>query len=187
VKRQSGRRSLLPAVALAALLAVVLQAPPSWAAGDELPQDVPLFTISKSQNKNQVQFAVRLDGQCAPLGEQPVFAYWRMLEKSPVAIESLLPIEQRAYGIKVQVVTARGAMDGNVELRLRALPDRRIVVRSYRARDGCGARAEIAIEGAPANLYNVHAMLRWPFGIARIYVSGWSVEDLRLVRETVHS
>ena len=187
MKRQSGRRSLLPAVALAGLLAVALQAPPSLAAGDALLQDVPLFTISKSQNKNQVQFAVHLDGQCAPLGEEPVFAYWRMLEKSPVAIESLLPIEQPAYGIKVQGVTSRGAADGNVELRLRALPDRRIVVRSYRARDGCGARAEIAIEGAPANLYNVHAMLRWPFGIARIYVSGWSIEDLRLVRETVYS
>jgi hypothetical protein len=110
-----------------------------------------------------------------------------MLERSPVATEPLLSLEQPAYGIEEQVVTARGDGNGNVELRLRALSDRRILVHSYRAEGGCSARAEIAIEGAPANLYNVHAMLRWPFGIARIYVSGWSVGDRRLVRETVYS
>ncbi len=42
---------------------------------------VPVFSIAKSENKNQVQYVVRLDAHCAPVGPAPVFAYWRMLEK----------------------------------------------------------------------------------------------------------
>jgi len=182
----AGLRSPLRMVGLSALLAgAPIASLSSGTAGAEGVRDVPVFSISKSENKNQVQFAVRLDSHCVPVGERPVFAYWRMLEKGPTVTEELLACEQPAYGIEAQAVGARGEGEGSIELRLRALTDRRITVRSYRAEAGCAARAETAIEGVLANLYNVHALLRWPFGVERIYVSGWAADDGRLLRETV--
>jgi hypothetical protein len=182
----AGLRSPLRVVGLSVLLAGALLASlSSGTAAAQGVRDVPVFSISKSENKNQVQFAVRLDSHCAPVGERPVYAYWRMLEKGFTVTEELLACEQPAYGIEAQAVRSRGEWEGSVELRLRALTDRRIMVRSYRTEGGCAARAETTIEGALANLYNVHALLRWPFGVDRIYVSGWAADDGRLLRETV--
>ncbi len=75
---------------------------------------------------------------------------------------------------------------GGVErLTLRALPRQVIEVHTYRSEAGCAARAETAIRGDDAFLYNVHAMLAWPFGVDRIYFSGYAASDGRLLRETV--
>ena len=78
------------------LLALGLVAAPA-----ELPKPraraISLFTIGKSQNKNQVQYAIRVDGQCVPVPGAPVFAYWRMLELGPTRLEPLLACEQDAY------------------------------------------------------------------------------------------
>jgi len=80
-----------------------------------------LFTISKSENKNEVVYAIHLDAQCAPVGDAPVYAFWRMNEKGPAVIEPLLAREARAYGIGRQRVLARGSGESKVELTLRAL------------------------------------------------------------------
>src|SRR5579863_5839942 len=69
------------------------------------PHVLPLFSISKSENRNQVQYAVRVDDRCQPLAQSPVFAYWRMLEKGPTVTEPLLAHEIDAYGIDSQVTT----------------------------------------------------------------------------------
>lgn len=43
------------------------------------PHDVTsLFTISKSENKNEVVFGIHLDERCIPVGDAPVFAFWRI-------------------------------------------------------------------------------------------------------------
>ena len=39
----------------------------------------PLFSISKTENRNYVQFAERLDEACAPVGPAPIYAFWRMM------------------------------------------------------------------------------------------------------------
>ncbi len=75
-----------------ALLVLLISSATSMARSDA-PRALPLFTISKSENKNQVQFAINVDERCAPIGEAPVFAYWRMLEKGPDATEPLLSRE----------------------------------------------------------------------------------------------
>lgn len=143
-----------------------------------------LFSISKSENKNFVQFVERLDASCAPVGQAPVYAYWRMLEKGTTATEALLDREQPAYGIASQSVEPRGDGSAAVRMTLRALPHMPLLVESGRAADGtCTAWVRTPIDGVDAKLFNVHVVLRWPFGVARLLVTGWSAFDGHLVRE----
>ena len=72
--------------ARAALLLFALGSYARAADGDPPPAgglSVALFSIAKSENRNQVQFVVRVDKRCAPVGTAPVSAYWRLLEKGP--------------------------------------------------------------------------------------------------------
>jgi hypothetical protein len=154
------------------------------AAGAEV-TGAPLFSISKTENRNYVQFAEQLDATCAPIGSAPVYAFWRMLEHGPSAVEPLLPLEQPAYGIASQSVLSRGDGHGLVRVTLRALPRSPLFVESQRGANGaCEAAARTPIGGVDARLFNVHAVLRWPFGIAHLLVSGWSLVDGRAVQET---
>jgi len=145
---------------------------------------VPLFTITKSENRNHVQYALRVDAQCTPLSTAPVFAYWKMLEKGPDRTESLLFLEQRAYGIASQRPVTEGPDQGKIRLVLRAVPSRVILVDVKRRADGsCDAGAALTIGGAQANLYNVYARLKWPFGVEYLDLSGWSLDATHVVSE----
>jgi hypothetical protein len=68
-----------------------------------------LFSIAKSENKNQVEYAVRVDDHCVPIPGTPIFAYWRMLEQGATKTAPLLPREIDAYGAASQLVTVREA------------------------------------------------------------------------------
>lgn len=132
-----------------------------------------VFFVSKSENKNQVHYGVRLDAHCAPRGGAPVAAYWRMLERGPSDTDELLGHEAPAYGIAQQRVTARGDAGGTVRIALRALPGRAIDVTTLKNADGkCSATATTAIHGAVAQLQHVHAQIKWPFGVDKLVVSG---------------
>jgi len=178
--------------ALCALLALAVLATPSatHAASDgNTPSNAnasaPLFSISKTENRNYVQFVEHLDATCAPFGTAPVHAYWRMLEHGPAAIEPLLSREEPAYGLASQSVIERGEAGGVVRVTLRALSSAPLLVESRRRADGgCEASARTSIAGVDARLFNVHAVLKWPFGIARLLVSGWSLADGRPVRDS---
>jgi hypothetical protein len=178
----------LPSIALAlSVLAVV----PKVAHGDSPteapPRDVTsVFFVAKSENKNQVHYGVHLDPSCAPTGRSPVFAYWRMFEKGPLAIEPLLAREVRAYGFGEQRVLPREGGAGRVALTLQALPGRPIVIASAAGGAGaCLANATTTIGGVPAFLTSVYAKLSWPFGVDSLTLSGRAVADGREVRERV--
>jgi len=144
-----------------------------------------LFTIAKSENKNQVQYTVRVDEHCAPAGPSPVDAYWRMLERGPGVTEPILPIEVQAYGLANQTVVASDAQGGEVRATLRALPTRAVRVTTGRGSDGrCRATAEVAIGGQPANLFNVYAHLTW-LGVDYLLLQGWTLDGTRVVREKI--
>src|SRR5580704_10308951 len=115
------KRLALGSAAGAAFLAVAVLTGPSLAAGAS-GSATPLFSISKTENRNYVQFAERLDESCVPMGSAPVYAFWRMLEHGPSAVEPLLPIEQGAYGVASQTVLSREPGHGLVRVMLRALP-----------------------------------------------------------------
>jgi hypothetical protein len=183
VKRVSERfGAACASVAIALLFAAVPKG--GLAAVNDAPSTL-LFSISKTENRNYVQFAERLDATCAPAGTAPVYAYWRMLEHGPAAIEPLLPHEQPAYGVASQSILERTDGHGLLSVTLRALPRTPLLVESRRgANSGCEASARTSIAGVDARLFNVHAVLRWPFGVAHLLVSGWSLADGRPVRDT---
>ena len=144
---------------------------------------VPVFSIAKSENKNQVQYVVQLDEHCAPAGVAPVAAYWRMLEEGPLRTAPILPREVRAYGLASQTVLVRGVGGGQVRVALNALPGRPITIEGSRGSDGaCRALAIVTIAGAPAHLFNVFVQLKWD-GIDYLLLRGWSMDGLHVVTE----
>jgi hypothetical protein len=141
---------------------------------------LPLFSISKSENKNQVQYAVHANAQCAAASAAPVFAYWRMLEQGATRVAPLLSREQAAYGIASQSVDA----EGRVRLVLRAVPSRPIIVEIGRSDAGaCRALANLPISGSPAYLFDVYLKLKWPSAVEYLLLRGWSRDRSHVLTE----
>jgi hypothetical protein len=148
--------------------------------------DVPLFTISKSENRNQVQYVVRVDEHCVPLTDAPVWAYWRMIELGPTRTAPLLGREQPAYGAAGQWLLERGPEGGRIRLVLRAMPSRPIEIATGRSPAGtCVATSTMVISGAPAHLFGVYAKLKWPVGVDYLVIQGWSLDGTHVVTERV--
>lgn len=163
----------IPVLGALALLA-------SDAAADER-EIASTFFVSKNQNRNQVHYAVKVDGACRPATEAPVRPYWLMLEKGPGMTEPLLDREQPAYGVAQQHV------DGSaVRSVLRALPAHPIVIHTWRGPDGaCAFAAITTIGGVRARLFNIHvAYSLLSAGVDYILLTGWR-DDGTLVRERV--
>jgi uncharacterized protein DUF4833 len=144
---------------------------------------VPVFSIAKSENRNQVQYVIGLDDHCAPVGGAPVSAYWRMLELGPTQTAPILPREVPAYGLASQVVLARDANGGQVRVALKALRGRSIIISTSRRSDGaCQGLATTSIAGTPAHLFNVYVRLKWD-GVDYLLLQGWSMDGSHVVRE----
>jgi len=143
-----------------------------------------VFFVAKSENRNQVHYGIRLDRACRPAGDTPVFAYWRMLERGPLATEPLLALEQAAYGVASQRVEARTDSGGTVVLTLSALPKRTVFIESTAVGANCTANARTTIDRAPATLTSVFVQLRWPFGVDSLLISG-RAPDGRAVSERI--
>ncbi|MCP3143536.1 DUF4833 domain-containing protein [Pyxidicoccus xibeiensis] len=142
------------------------------------------FFITRSTNRNQVHYGIRLDGDCKPQGAQPVHAYWRMLEKGETAVEPLLGRELPAYGLgDVQQVesTPKG---WKVHVRLRAWPERVIGVDVFRENGRCAARAWTQLEGRPAQIDRIFVKTAWPTGVSYVLLSGTGA-DGRSVKEVI--
>jgi hypothetical protein len=148
----------------------------------ELPS---VFFISKSENRNQVHYAVAVDANCAPAGNSPVRPYWRMLETNPTLTAPLLAREERAYGIASQSVELRWASGGRIALVLQALPKRPLrIVTGKDAKGSCVASAYMVIEQQPARLYAIHVVLKW-LGVESLIIKGWATSDGHILRETL--
>lgn len=141
------------------------------------------FVITKSQNENQVHYAMHLDAECRPVGDGPVFAYWHMIERGPTVYEQLLAREQGVYGISRQ--TRRDAPEGpEVVVTIAALPKRPLVVRPTKGADGkCRIAAYTTLAGVErATIQQVHAVLAWPFGVRYLQLLG-RAPDGRAIEE----
>jgi hypothetical protein len=137
-----------------------------------------VFFVSKSENRNQVHYALAVDQDCLPTGLAPLRAYWREYEKSPSARAPLLAREEAAYGIASQ------SANGNwLKVSLRALPSRTLEIQTARAADGsCQTWTHTTIAGTEAQLYQIHVSL-WILGIASITLTGWTWTDRAVIRE----
>lgn len=178
------RSKLIAAAGAAASIALVLGSGREALAASPVqfgPRDVrSVAYVAKSENKNEVHYAIALDERCMPVGPTPVYGYWKMQERGPSAVEPILDREQRAYGIASQSVSG-----SRVSVRLRALPDRPIVFETSRSGDACTARAIAPIDGKMARLANVYVELGFPFRVQSLLVQGIGLDDGRPVRERV--
>jgi Domain of unknown function (DUF4833) len=147
--------------------------------------DLPVFSIAKSENHNQVQYVVNVDDRCSPVGAAPVSAFWRMLEQGPTQTAPILPREVRAYGLVSQAVVPGAAGLPEVRIVLKALPGRPLTVSTWRASDGaCHAAATTMVAGGPAHLFNVYVHLKWD-GVDSLLLQAWSMDGSHVVRETL--
>jgi hypothetical protein len=120
------------------------------------PNDVrTVFEIGKNLDRNVVQYGVRLDKDCVPIGDEPIYAYWRQFEKGPEVTEDLNFLDKQGYGIKGEWVTKRSPDGSKILMTLRAT-DRPIAVIVKKNDEGkCTAEAITTINGGPAHLDRV--------------------------------
>ena len=162
----------LPGVAVAAGL-------PASASASQAVEIPDALVITKSSNKNQVNYAVQVNAACVPAGPSPVRPYWRMLERGSDATEPLVESELRAFGIERQMIDP-----GGVNVVLRGMPARAITIRTWRAPDGtCASSANMSIAGVPARVANVYVRQKF-LGVDYVLLTGWTSGG-RVVRERI--
>ncbi len=174
---------------ITAIAAAVLAASSVAAADTQIEPTgaIPLFAISKSQNKNQVHYAIRLDPSCVPVGAAPVSVFWRMLEKGAANVEPLSSREAASFGIRAQRVVQRSVHGGQVHLELNGFPDRPIDVQASQHDGVCQATSTMPIAGGPAIVHDVFAKMKWPyFAVDYVLLSGFSLDGGRFVRERMN-
>lgn len=145
-----------------------------------------LFYIAKSENKNQVHYAVVVDAACRPKGAHPVYGYWRELEKGPGVVSRLLDHEQRAYGVSEPRYIRQTSTGGQIRIALRGFPERPLIIETFRAGTGCGARTYVAIRGQSALLTSIYVDLGFLFSINYAMLQGVRVADGARVQEKIH-
>src|ERR1700742_2238673 len=124
--------------------------------------DVPtVFYISKSDDRNRVDYGIRLDATCAPRAGDAVFQYWREFEKAPpVRIHPLGALEYIPYGISEQRTVRRTAEGAVQYMKLRQFPKTPIDIFTRREADGrCVSQARAAINGKECQLDYVYVQL----------------------------
>jgi hypothetical protein len=172
----------LAACLSAALLgAAWLGAPSIGSAGDSLvfgPHDVhSAFHVEKSENKNEVHYAVHVDAACHPQGKTPVFAYWRRLKKGVRVDEPLTGPGVRVYGASNDQTVGNTATGGRVGMYVKALKRLPVDIHVDKAKDGtCQAVPHVAIKGEQARLSYAFLQLG-RFGLTVKYVDVWGVRD----------
>lgn len=145
-----------------------------------------IFHIAKSENENQVHYAVHVDQACRPIGTRPIYGYWRELERGPTVTSPLLDHEQRAYGLNEP--RSIKLLDGTAEIRisLRGFPECPLVVQVFRVADRCAARTYTQIQRQPALLSSIYIDLGFLFSVNYAIVRGVLVQDGKAVQEKVH-
>ncbi len=126
-------------------------------AAPSLANDIPsVFHISKNDNGNQVHYGIRLNQNCVPIPNQPVYVYW---QKEDGTTRELISLEQSGYGIFSQAVSG-----AKVDIFLNALHSRGIQklisFKSVKLNDGrCQASAFTSINGKPMQLTKLDILL----------------------------
>jgi hypothetical protein len=153
------------------------------------PHDIPtLFFISKSDDRNRVDYGMRLDANCAPAKREAIFPYWREFEHSPpVRTHSLGMFEYTAYGVSWQREAPRRNPTGSdYELQLKHV-DRKVWVTVTKGSDGqCSALVRTTIAGVKyAQLLSIYVKLSGPLSVAYLDIKGRNLETGQLVEERI--
>ena len=124
-----------------------------------------VFHISKSQNRNQVHYNVKVNSQnCLPIRSNPVNAIWHMRERGRNEREQLNGVEQPLYGIGRQTVSGN-----RVTFSVRGVDDKPIELITSESNGECNAKAYTRINGKKRQLSSGHVQLSWT-GLAVKYL-----------------
>jgi hypothetical protein len=145
-----------------------------------------VFHISKSENRNEVHYAVRVDAGCHAVGRQPLFGYWRDFEKGPRAVSPLLSHEQPAYGLTPPRSIEQTGVGSRVRISLRAFPERLLTVETQRQAASCAARAVTTIQKQPAMLISIFVQIGFLFSVEYAVVRGPRLSDGAPVQEKIN-
>jgi hypothetical protein len=120
-----------------------------------------VFYISKSDDRNRVDYGIHLDDRCVPIKDDAVFQYWRDFENSPpVRIHTLGIIEYIPYGISEQRTIRKAPGGGYQIIRLRQFEKTPIGIITKKEADGhCSSQARATINGKEAELTYVYVKL----------------------------
>ena len=144
-----------------------------------------LFFIAKSDDRNRVDYAIRLDAHCAPYGDEPVFPYWREFEPPPpVRTKPLGALAKMGYGISTQKVVRRTEAGGETTMKLKQV-GRAISITTSRGANGrCAAVVRMKIADVPAaELFSIFVKLAGPLSVSYIDVKGRNSATAKPVEE----
>jgi hypothetical protein len=144
-----------------------------------------LFFISKSDDRNRVDYGMRLDDHCAPVGEEPVFPYWREFEPPPpVRTKPMGAFSKIGYGISTQRVLRRTDASSEHAIKLNKV-DRVIYITTTRNASGrCSALVRTKIAGVEyAELASVYVKLSGPLSVSYIDIKGKDLATGRHIEE----
>ena len=173
-----------PTLILAA--ALMLPASPALARVTFGDHDVrTIFYISKSDDRNRVDYGIRLTEQCLPDGDEPVYAYWHRFEPRQARFGALRGLDRRAYGIRTQSVSSQASNGSWIEMRIRGFSRERILILVQRGSDGtCHARAQVQIDARDAFLDHIFIQLAGPMRIEHVVLEGRDVQTGSPLRES---
>jgi Domain of unknown function (DUF4833) len=132
------------------------------------------FFIAKSDDRNRVDYGMRLDTKCTPYGEEPVFPYWREFEPpAPVRTKPMSAFSKLGYGISTQKVLKRSGVGGEHAIKLKQV-DRFVYITTSRGADGrCSALVRTKIAGVDyAELTSIFVKLSGPLSVAYVDLKG---------------
>jgi hypothetical protein len=144
-----------------------------------------LFFIAKSDDKNRVDYGMRLDKTCAPYGDEPVFPYWREFEPPPpVRTKPMSAFAKMGYGISTQKVVKRSAAGGEHVIKLKQV-DRTIYISTKKGANGrCSALVRMKIASVDfAELRSVFVMLSGPLSVSYLDIKGKDPKTGRALQE----
>lgn len=144
-----------------------------------------VFHIAKSENRNQVHYAVSVDAQCRPIGGRPVYGYWREYEEGPNVTDALKDSQQRAYGFSKPRSITRTEQGGDIRIAMRALPDRVLRIATFMQDGQCRARAFTPINGQPAVLTSIYVEIGFLYSIDYIMLRGVRIADGAKVQQRI--
>ena len=132
------------------------------------------FYISKSNDRDRVDYGMRLDAHCMPTGDGAVFPYWRELEHAPpVRSHPLSFLQYIGYGFSDQRLLAHGETGGQYRVQLKQV-DRPITIMTWL--DGerhCSTRAYVRIKDVSnAKLDHIFLTVSGPMSVDYVDVYG---------------
>lgn len=141
-----------------------------------------VFFVDKSDDRNRVDYGLRLNAQCEPANNDPLFMYWREFEagRNGRVTHGLNLLEGPVYGAARQNMVERGANFFVLEVELRSIPGRTIRIRVDENHGRCVAVARTRISGVETQLRSAHVTLAGPGNVRYVDLIGGNGRRERL-------